>query len=103
MYYISKLKDKNVRLEVIQNLIVSGIFALIYVTIFEQLFNAEEYVWIFIVLFIVLLINVFTNFLIQRFSLNISKINFKKLIIILGTFILIFIIYVVVGLQIYDE
>jgi len=103
LLYIYKLKDKNVRLEVIQNLIVSGIFALIYVTIFEQLFNAEEYVWIFIVLGIVLLINVIINFLIQRFSLNISKINFKKLIIILGVFVLIFIIYVLVGLQIYDE
>lgn len=101
--YIIFLKDKKHKIEVIQNVLISLIMGVMYINAFEQLFSLYYDQLICVLLGIMIVINYIINILVEQINTYIVNINFKKVSIFFAVAILICIIYVVIGLNIYDK
>lgn len=100
LVYIVTIKDKKQKKEIIHNIVLSFMIAIIFVIAFEKLANMQNYVIIWIVLGIIILVDYLFNLGIEKLD---RKIADKKNIVFFLFAILAIIIYVIVGLNLYDE
>ena len=100
LIYILKVKDKNKIIEITRNVVISTLMAIIYVTIFEKL---ENHVLLWLLLAVSTIIMYLINFIIEGKKTQIDKKQIKKIILFFGISVIIFLIYIVVNLKIYDE
>ena len=100
LVYLFLIKDKKQRVEIISNMIISLIIAIIYVVIFENLERKEYHGLIWLSLGFASAINFGINLLFEKINM---KIDLKYLKIILIIVAILSIIYVAIGLNIYDE
>ena len=101
--YIVLLKSKKHKIEVIQNMIISIITGIMYINAFEYFFPLYYDKVIYILFGVMIVVNYLINIMVEYINTNIVNINFKKIFIFLLVTILICIIYVVIGLNIYDK
>lgn len=101
--YIVLLKSKKHKIEVIQNMIISIITGIMYINAFEYFFPLYYDKVICILFGVMIVVNYLINIMVEYINTYIVNINFKKIFIFLLVTILICIIYVVIGLNIYDK
>lgn len=102
--YIILIKEKNKKIEVIENLLISAVMSLMFIMTFDTLFNQGAYLLIWIILGILIGLDYLINLIFERLNDEcIYNWDFKRIFTILGIIILIGVIYIVIGLKIYDK
>lgn len=101
--YILLLKDKTKRLELIENLLISGILTIMFLMSFDKLFNQSAYLSIWIIFGFVIFSSYFINLIFEKINTYIEKINIKKVLIICIVIIAIASIYIIIGLNVFTE
>ena len=96
LIYILKIKEKSKKIEIIENILISTICAIIYVTLFEKLDN-NLLAWI--ILIISILIDFLINFIIEKSNIRIERYIIITLIIVGITGGM----YVLIASKIYEE
>lgn len=94
--YTLKIEKKSKKIEIIENILISTIFAIIYVTLFEKLDN-NLLAWI--ILIISILIDYLINFIIEKSNIRIERYIIITLIIVGITGGM----YVLIASKIYEE
>lgn len=103
LLYPIMIKDKRQKIEIIENVVVSFIMALMFISTFDYLFALNFDVLICILFGMMIIVDYIINMIIEVINTYITDINFKKIGIFFVICALVFIIYVIVGLNIYDK
>lgn len=99
LFYIIVIEDKELRLEIIQNMLLSFIMSLLFILIFEKLCNTQNYLLMWIIFSIIIFINYLINLIIEKINFKIKNLFSIRNVV----FLIVFIGYVIIGLNIYDE
>lgn len=103
LLYIIMLKDKVKRIELIENLVIALIMTLMFIMAFDVLFNYGCYILIWIAFVILIILNYIINLVFEKLNTYIEKINLKQIVIIFGTLTFTALVYVILGLCLYDK
>lgn len=101
--YVIAMQDKWQKLEVTENIIISIILATLFTSIFDYLTSFNYYMLICILFGIFIIITYVINLIIELMKKQVTEINYKKIFIAFGILMLIAIIYITVGLNIYEK
>lgn len=98
--YIICIKDYKI--EICINLFISCVIAILYIMVFEKLHNTELYSLIWILLGITTIMSYIINLLAEEMKKYIENIKLKKVLLCITIVFMLAIIYVIIGINIYD-
>lgn len=99
--YILCIKDKKYKQEIVQNIVISTIISIMYVILFEKLQSDKDYVSIWVMFAVTNIITYIINILME--NLQITEQETKSIKLIAGVIVIGLIIYIIIGLNIYDQ
>lgn len=103
LLYIGMQKDKNRKIEMAQTILISFIMSILFLIAFEKIASTGNYLLMWIVFAIMIMSCYLLYLVIEKLNSKNKKILNKKSIIVIIMCIFSFIVYIVIGLNIYDE
>ena len=100
--YILSIKDKEKTKTIIQNTLLAFVLSIIYIMIFDKLVNSKNNLLIWLSLLTIISLNYTINLILEYFNIS-KRINLKKFVIFCVLSFILIGIYIIVGLNIYDE